>query len=686
VERAVRALIAFVLLTLGVSTAATASAQTASVTVQLVRQSPWSSSYDNPHLLIWVSATNSGSTSYRDLSVALTIGEHYDSRVSYESSLDEGPTVGIFQTQRSVRGTLDPFEPRTFKLKLDLSTTPGIDQVDSLVYPARVDILSGQDVVASLTTPILYFVRPPLAAMRFTWWIELEPTIAFGPDGRLADTAFADSLSPDGQLGAPIAALDRASAAHPAETIPTSLVITPSLVEQAQRMVHGYTRVDGTPIAEGEDGAVNAAGFLDGLRTAMNIAGVDTVTTPFSGPTVPSMLASDLKLDLDAQQAKGIQIVQALSGVPVRTPVARPIAGALSDEALDWLASTGGTTVLGDTTTVDRAPEAAVEGGEPAPTATLTTPSGSQLDLVLPDPGAQSLLERPDLLADPVRAAQAVLGELAVEWKEAPVPAEPNVRGRALALPSSLPPGLWAPLLERFRRTPFLAPQDPVAFAGSIVPRGASASLRAPDDSAFPLSYTEGPNGIRGLQGQIVDYESMLTEHTDVPDELRRDLYYAESAPYVVDPAAGEPWLSTVRAATRAALDSVRPQVGQGFTFTSGEGTIPVVMGDPGAIPLRVTIRLESSQFEYPDGNQQDVTLTHPNQVVSFRVVAKAAGQNPIVVRVLAPNGHGIGEPQAIVVRSTAFNRIALIVTLAAASVLALLYSRRWFRRTKVPS
>jgi hypothetical protein len=37
-------------------------------------------------------------------------------------------------------------------------------------------------------------------------------------------------------------------------------------------------------------------------------------------------------------------------------------------------------------------------------------------------------------------------------------------------------------------------------------------------------------------------------------------------------------------------------------------------------------------------------------------------------------------------VRSTAFNRIALLVTLAAAAVLALLYSRRWFRRTKVPS
>jgi len=141
-----------------------------------------------------------------------------------------------------------------------------------------------------------------------------------------------------------------------------------------------------------------------------------------------------------------------------------------------------------------------------------------------------------------------------------------------------------------------------------------------------------------------------------------------------------------VYAATQQAFDSVKPQVGQGFTFTSGEGTIPLLMGDPGPIPLQVTIQLQSSQFEYPDGDKQTVLLERPDQVVTFRVVAKAAGQNPILVDVTAPNGDEIGEPQAIVVRSTAVNHIALLVTLAAAGVLALLYSRRWFRRTKVSS
>ncbi len=680
-ERAVRALLAIFILALGVSAGGTASAQSASVSLRLVRQTPWSSSYEDPHLRIWVDATNTGSSSYEELSIALTIGSSYESRVSYESSLSEGPSDG-FVSEHEEKGTLDPLATRTFKIKLDLSTTPGIDQVDNLVYPVRVDIRSAGTVIASLTTPILYFVRPPIAPMRFTWWTELAPTIAFGADGRLDDNGFADSLSSAGQLGAPVAALHQLVDDHPAAR--TSLVVTPSLVEQAQRMTHGYTRADGTLVAPGEDGAATADAFLDTLQDVMVADGVQTVATPFSGPTLSSMLASDLGQDLDDQRTLGVQTLQDLSGVPLQIQVARPTAGALSDEALDWLAGSGVTTVLGDTDTIERTGEATVP--EPAPTATLTSPNGTALNLVLPDPGAQSLLERSDLLADPVRAAQAVLGELAVEWKEAPVPEEPNVRGRALALPSSLPPGLWQPLLDRFRHVPFLRTVDPVTFVASVYPPGDPATLRAPDLSAFPAWYTEGPNGIRGLHRQIDDYRSMLTEPSNVPDQLTRDLYYAESAPYVGDPIAGEPWLNAAGTATRTVFDSVRPQVGQGFTFTSGEGTIPLVMGDPGPIPLRITIRLESSQFDYPRGNEQDVVLSRPNQVVTFPVVAKATGQNPIFVRVLAPNGDGIGEAQGIVVRSTAFNHIALIVTLAAAGVLALLYSRRWFRRTKVPS
>ena len=684
-DRAVRALLALTTVALLLGTLPPASAQTSSVTMHLVRQSPWNT-IEDPNLRISVDATNAGPTALDHLSVDLTIGSPYDSRVEYESSLDEGPTSG-FRTSHPCRGALGSGSTRTCRIELDLSTASGIDQTDSLVYPARLDLLSGDTIVASLATPILYFVRTPIAPMNFTWWIELEPKIPFGPDGRLQDPFFPDSLAtagPGGQLGAPVGALDQALQAHPHEPLRTSLVITPSLVQQAQDIADGFTRVDGSQVSAAEDGAVTAATFLATLKRVMGGHGVETVATPYSGPTLSSMLNSGLEQDLDDQRALGIDLLQSFSGAAVQTQVERPVAGKLSDEALDWLVGKGVTTILGNVDTVERPNEASVP--EPAPTATLAAPDGQPLNAIMPDPYAQSLLARQDLVDDPVRAAQAILGELAVEWKEAPVPDEPNVRGRALALSSDLPPGFWAPLLERFRHTPFLKFQDPTTFAARVYPAGAAATLRAPDDSAFSPTYTDGPEGIHALHANVEDYRSMLTEPSTAPDALTRDIYYAESEPYVTDPLGGEAWLNAVSAATQSIFDSVRPQVGQAFTFTSGEGTIPLLMGDPGPIPLRVTVSLEGPQFEFPDGNHQDVILSGPTTVVSFHVVAKATGQNPIVVRVLAPNLHPIGDPQQIAVRSTALNDIALIVTLAAAAVLALLYSRRWFRRTKVPS
>jgi len=683
VERAVRALLVIGLLAFTLPLGVPASAQSATVSLSLLSQSPWNARYGDPRLKISVVATNLSASSLGHLSVGLSIGPHYETVAEYGSSLVEGPTNPVFETEDPVDGKLEPNTATTLKIpSVDLSTATGIEQTDSQVYPARVDVRSNGSVVASLTTPVLYFVQPPIAPMLLASWIELEPTIAFGPDGRLLDTAFPDALSPQGQLGAPIAALNGAlGRLGPAGEFPMGVIIEPALVEQAQRAASGFTLADGTAVPKGTDGPLKAAAFLDSLSNATHGPGVRTVATPFAGPTIPSMLASGLGRDLEDQRSLGLETLQSLTGMTLQTDVARPTAGSLSDDAIGWLADNGATTVLGNVDTVARHAQGPTLN--PDPTATVSAPDGSNVTLVLPDPGVEGLLTRPDLLADPVRAAQAVLGELAVIWKESPVPEGGHVRGVALALPSSLSPGMWTPMLERLQRTPFLRLKDAATFVAGVNPPGEPAVLRSPDASSFPPSYIDQ---IRAQQHRIGTYGSILTQPSSVTQELTNDVYYAESASYVTDWEAGTSWLNAVYAATQQAFDSVKPQVGQGFTFTSGEGTIPLLMGDPGLIPLQVSITLQSSQFEYPDGDTQTVLLERPDQVVTFRVVAKAAGQNPILVDVTAPNGDEIGEPQAIVVRSTAVNHIALLVTLAAAGVLALLYSRRWFRRTKVSS
>jgi hypothetical protein len=74
------------------------------------------------------------------------------------------------------------------------------------------------------------------------------------------------------------------------------------------------------------------------------------------------------------------------------------------------------------------------------------------------------------------------------------------------------------------------------------------------------------------------------------------------------------------------------------------------------------------------------VTLTEPNQIVTFKATALAAGQSTIQVVLRAPSGRPI-QQTTLTVRSTSVNRIAVAVMVAAALVLVVLWSRRLFRR-----
>ena len=61
-------------------------------------------------------------------------------------------------------------------------------------------------------------------------------------------------------------------------------------------------------------------------------------------------------------------------------------------------------------------------------------------------------------------------------------------------------------------------------------------------------------------------------------------------------------------------------------------------------------------------------------------VEAQATGRFPLTVQILAPEGGLIAQSQMIV-RSTAYNRVALVVTLGAALFLLAWWGRRFLPR-----
>jgi hypothetical protein len=76
------------------------------------------------------------------------------------------------------------------------------------------------------------------------------------------------------------------------------------------------------------------------------------------------------------------------------------------------------------------------------------------------------------------------------------------------------------------------------------------------------------------------------------------------------------------------------------------------------------------------EGETQVVVLDRPRQALSFPVLAQTTGRFPVRILLRTPRGAHIAESR-IVVRSTALNVRALLVTIAAALFLLFLWVRR---------
>jgi len=669
-----------------------AAAQNADVTLRLVSQSPWTwGSADRPgKLQLELAAANAGSSPLGDLGLFVSFGSRIETQADFDAMLTSGVSA-IAPISKAIHGTIGARAERTIEVTVDLKSIDAIDQVDSQVYPAEVALLSNKTIVATLVTPVIYLVRAPEDPMLSSVAVPLSAPIAFGADDALVDTGFPGSLASGGSLRAPLDAIaGSASERHPRGVV--DLITDPMAITQARQVTDGYRTTDGTQVAADSPEAAEAARFLAALTGVLGAThNVETVAEPFGNPSMPAMLASysgfptgstpTLEAQLSAQRGSGIDVISTLDATP--TPrVIEPSDAQLNDDTLNWLASSSIDVVLGASDTVDRSPWQ----GFTAPAPTVPTAAGPTL--VLPDPNAQALFDRADLLADPVLAAQIVLGELAVIWKQEPVPVAPTRRGVSIAPPASLPAAMWAPLLDRLAGAPFLQPVTMSELADKVNPDNANEAgpLKAPSEARFPDSYAAG---IATLGSDVSIVNSMLGTGSDVPKDLRRRLFTATEPTYLADSAAGQPWLDSVGAATTQAFAAVTPSVSKAFTFTSREGSIPMQMGDPGDRAYHVSVELHSQYFTFPGGDQQDVVVDQPGESLSFRVTASASGQNPIYLSVRDPNGSivpvndGTTDPIVIAVRSTAVNSIALLVTVLAALGLVALYARRWFRRRR---
>lgn len=608
-------------------------------------------------------ALNLATVPLDELAVGITLYSRVLTRSAYEASLASDPSLAIQAQTLPREDVIDPGATRDFEVSMSLDQ--GIDPDQSGVYPIKVDLRSGFASVAALRTPAIFLVREPEIPLELSWTFVLSHPITFAPDGTFTDPSLEIALEAGGRLNGEIRALSEF--AFDPTGPPGDVAISPVLLTQLGRMVDGYEVSDGGQtrrVRPGEGGAALAKQALEDLRAIVASPNVEVTALPFSAPEIPSLYGGGLGRDVDVQLQHGRDVTSTLVGAQVPETILWPPGAALDDATLRGLAAAGIRTLIVGPTTVDL-PEQPLGFAGPATTSLGDAP----LTAIVPEPASDALLGSV-VGEDPVRAAQVLLGELTTIWQEQPG----ETRGVALVFGEDAPlPGpFFPPIVRGVATAPWLAPTVAGGFVETFPPTDASV-LASPSFRRFPISYVAS---LKQARRRIETLASMLPDDSLEPDRLETMLLLSEARQFLTSTTEGLAFIDAARESVRASVADLRLDTVRSVTLTSDAGGIPVTVSNEGPHSLEFSVRLVSSRIREEPATQVKL---RPGESETLRLQARlrSTGRFEVQVLMASPNGRLIGR-ETLVVRSTAYNRIALLITIGAALMLLLVWARRF--------
>ncbi len=671
-------LASLLLFALGTPTPSAIAQESPSVLVTLLSQTSWNcptatadlapgqTTWSCPpgrELVVRFRAQNLGTTPLDELAIGVTLYSRVLTRSAYEASLASDPSIVIDGGTVLREDAIAPGSTRDFEVSLTLG--PGIDPDQSGVYPLKVDLRTGIESVAALRTPVIFLVREPEIPLGLSWTFVLSHPITFAPDGTFEDASLELALGPGGRLNGEIRSLLELAADPTAPQV--DVAIAPVLLTQLGRMVDGYRVAEeggDRQVPPGEGGSALAKQALDDLRTIVAAPNVEVTALPFSAPDIPSLYGGGLGRDVVVQLQHGRDVTSTLVGAQIPETILRPPGAALDETTLRGLAGDGIRTLIVDPSTVDLPEQPLGFAGPPT-----TTLGDGSLAAVVPEPASDALLGSV-VEQDPVRAAQVLLGELATIWQEQPG----ETRGVALVFGEDAPlPGpFFPPMVRGVATAPWLAPSAVGGFVATFPPSDGSV-LASPSFRRFPTSYVAA---LKQARRRIDTLASMLPLNSLEPDRLETMLLLAESRQFLTSTTEGLAFIDAARQSVRATVDDLLLETVDSVTLTSDSGGIPVTVSNEGPHSLEFSVQLVSTRIREAPATHVELA---PGETETLRLQAslRSTGRFEVHVLMVSPSGRPIRD-ETLVVRSTAYNRFALLITIGAALVLLLLWVRRF--------
>jgi hypothetical protein len=245
--------------------------------------------------------------------------------------------------------------------------------------------------------------------------------------------------------------------------------------------------------------------------------------------------------------------------------------------------------------------------------------------------------------------------------------------GARIAAIARVRPGLADTLraLQSDRRVALVGLSE---IAKPAAPQRIAFELPAPPPKYYADDVAQADDAVRGFQSYTLPQNPtakvlgvLLARSRSTADWQQNWGLGSERANAIVE-------LADVEQSLQSASDG-------SVTLTSRRGTVPVTVDNRATYPVRVRVRVTSPKLTFPRGDARVVTIPPHGDTITFEAEARSTGSFPMTVRLTSPNGRVDFASGKVVVRSTAANVLALVLTLSGALFLVAWSSRDFIRR-----
>lgn len=594
------------------------------------------------------------------------------------------------------------------------------------VFPVTVSLfdVQGSRLLDSLTTPLIYYPSVPDIPLNVVLAIPLNEIPTRDAAGLFVEDPAAqaylleDALAEGGWLSNLLGALERVTATPPPPPEPKrtgrrgrtkgekdarsprprkppppaplrlALAPVPRFIEELADIADGYRREPNAELRQSDAAVPRAAqAALRRLRIVAERPGVQSLLVPYSFPDLPT-IAQGLTLEdgLLPQLRAARDVLARDLGIELDSRWIFPPAARLDAASLEDLKA--GTEGFEHALFAEASFQAPVDTpalGCPSAALSFTCPvaaggAGTTIGLVT-DSGIQDRFADMQQGIDPRLGLQNLFAETAMIREESP-----GVGGRVV---QATIPSLWHPdartidlLLTGLQTAPWLRPLTPDEGIGTGIEPGRRRLLPL-------LSDLDLEDPIPDLYGSIattrdlVDSFALVRPPSALLERLSRNLLIAQSRVWgsnALLAQRAEDFVEATLHETQRELEKITVGGTEEIRLTSQRGEIPIELFNDAGYDVNVELHVVSPDLRL-DETYPQVLQSGRFQQIAVDIAARSSGIFPVEVSIQTPGGSHVIDSKSIVVRSTEFNQIALIITIGAFAFLVLFYVVRGIRK-----